>query len=65
MIPSPCIKVCVMDVTAALCSGCGRTLDEIASWSNLSEDARAAIMAALPQRLSAAGLANPVAPMPT
>jgi len=53
MIESPCIKVCVMDPANGLCSGCGRTLDEIARWGGMSEAERAAIMATLPQRLRA------------
>ncbi len=51
MISSPCTKVCVIDSASGLCSGCGRTLDEIAKWGSLSEDERRAIMATLPQRL--------------
>ncbi|ETX29567.1 DUF1289 domain-containing protein, partial [Roseivivax isoporae] len=29
-VASPCIKVCVIDPRARLCTGCLRTLDEIA-----------------------------------
>jgi len=32
-VPSPCIKVCVMDPALGLCAGCYRTLDEIAEWA--------------------------------
>ena len=49
MISSPCIDICVME--AGLCVGCGRTLDEIASWGSLPEPQRRAIMATLPARL--------------
>lgn len=48
---TPCIKVCVIDPASRLCEGCGRTLDEIAQWSSLSEAERLAIMAVLPERL--------------
>lgn len=48
---TPCIKVCVIDPASGLCEGCGRTLDEIAQWSSLSEAERLAIMAVLPERL--------------
>ena len=34
-----------------LCMGCGRTLQEIARWTSLSDAERTAIMAALPARL--------------
>ncbi|HSD59284.1 MAG TPA: DUF1289 domain-containing protein [Burkholderiales bacterium] len=33
-IPSPCIKVCIMDPVLGLCAGCYRTLDEIAGWAD-------------------------------
>jgi predicted Fe-S protein YdhL (DUF1289 family) len=43
---SPCITVCVLDV-AARCSGCGRTIDEIARWGQLSAQEQWAIVARL------------------
>jgi len=52
MIQSPCIKVCVMDPRAGICTGCGRTLDEIARWGSMNDAERARIMSALPTRLS-------------
>ena len=48
---TPCIKVCVIDPQTRLCEGCGRTLAEIAQWSQLREAERLAIMAKLPERL--------------
>lgn len=56
-IDSPCVKVCVIDEGCGLCTGCGRSLAEIAGWSRLSDTQRRAIMAELPRRLAAAGLA--------
>jgi predicted Fe-S protein YdhL (DUF1289 family) len=53
-IQSPCNKVCTIDAASGLCAGCGRTLDEIARWSTLSDGERARIMADLPQRLQRA-----------
>ena len=44
---SPCIKVCVVDSLAALCIGCGRTTQEIAAWTAMSEAERLAVMAVL------------------
>ena len=35
---------------SGLCLGCFRTLKEIAGWRGLSDDERAAVMAALPGR---------------
>ncbi len=48
---SPCIKICVIAPATGLCSGCGRTLDEIARWGAMSEAEHARIMAALPERM--------------
>ena len=50
MIQSPCIKVCTMDTAVGLCTGCGRTLDEIARWASMSDAERAAIMRVLEDR---------------
>jgi predicted Fe-S protein YdhL (DUF1289 family) len=32
---SPCVKVCVLDA-ASRCTGCGRTIEEIARWPGMS-----------------------------
>jgi predicted Fe-S protein YdhL (DUF1289 family) len=47
---TPCIDICEIDPRSGLCLGCGRTLDEIACWAEMSEQERRAIMARLPQR---------------
>ncbi len=52
-VSTPCIKVCVVDPVSALCVGCGRTLDEVAAWGAMSEDARRAVMDGLGARLLA------------
>ena len=49
-IASPCVKVCLVHPEARICTGCYRSLDEIARWSSLTPEARAAIMDELPQR---------------
>lgn len=49
-IESPCIKVCVIDPAARICTGCHRTLDEIAAWSRMTPEARRSVMAELPAR---------------
>jgi monothiol glutaredoxin len=46
--PSPCIKVCVL--TGSNCSGCLRTIDEIAAWSTMSVEQQWAVIAALENR---------------
>ncbi len=47
MTESPCIKVCALDKAGKICTGCGRTLDEIARWGRMTDAERAAIMARL------------------
>jgi predicted Fe-S protein YdhL (DUF1289 family) len=47
---SPCIGICRMHPTLGWCEGCHRTLDEIASWSGLSEPERQQVWRLLPLR---------------
>jgi predicted Fe-S protein YdhL (DUF1289 family) len=54
VIETPCIKICVMDAATGLCSGCGRTLEEIAHWASLAPETRKRIMTELPGRLKSA-----------
>lgn len=49
-VDSPCIRVCVVHPEARICTGCNRTVDEIARWSKMSEQERHEIMAELPER---------------
>ena len=49
-VASPCINVCKMDEASGWCTGCMRTLDEIAWWSQLDEDTKRAVWQQLPQR---------------
>jgi len=42
-VPSPCISICRIDPGTALCEGCHRTIDEIASWGSLSGLERVAV----------------------
>lgn len=49
-IESPCVKVCLIHPATRLCTGCARSIDEIAAWSRLSPEARRAIIADLPNR---------------
>jgi len=51
-IESPCIKICTYEPGSGVCSGCGRTLDEIARWSQMSGEERRRIIAQLPARLN-------------
>jgi hypothetical protein len=56
---TPCIAVCMIDPRTSLCLGCGRTLPEIARWHRMESTERLAVMALLPVRMTAAGLAQP------
>lgn len=49
-VQSPCVRVCLMHPTERICTGCFRTLEEIAGWSAMTADARREIIAALPAR---------------
>jgi uncharacterized protein len=52
-VESPCLKVCVMDTVSTHCIGCGRTINEIAAWSRLSDPEKRRVVDALPERLKA------------
>nr|WP_252947603.1 DUF1289 domain-containing protein [Oceanicola sp. 502str15] len=49
-IESPCIKICVIHPETRLCTGCLRSIDEIAAWGRMSAEERRAVMADLPER---------------
>ncbi|MCJ8518112.1 putative Fe-S protein YdhL (DUF1289 family) [Pseudorhizobium tarimense] len=48
---SPCILVCAIDDRTGYCFGCGRTRDEIASWTTFTDRQRRDVMETLPARL--------------
>ncbi|NVK32931.1 MAG: DUF1289 domain-containing protein [Rhodobacteraceae bacterium] len=47
---SPCTKICQIDHVSQLCLGCLRSLDEIASWSRMSDTEREQVMNDLKKR---------------
>jgi len=49
-VPSPCINVCRMSPRTGLCEGCLRTIDEIAAWSTLDDDAKRRVWDELDKR---------------
>ena len=51
---SPCVKICVIDPLSGHCIGCGRSIEEVALWSDLDAAQRRAIMAMAPERLAVA-----------
>lgn len=48
-VPSPCILVCRLN-EHNICVGCGRHLDEIRDWSQLTDKAREQVLDAIRQR---------------
>ena len=50
-IKSPCVLICSMDRETDQCFGCGRSRDEIARWTLISDEERDAVMAELPERM--------------
>ncbi|WP_416907042.1 MAG: DUF1289 domain-containing protein [Polymorphobacter sp.] len=49
-VPSPCINVCRIDRKSGYCEGCRRTVDEIMAWPTATDEAKRAVLAALPAR---------------
>lgn len=49
-VDSPCVKICVVHPEARICIGCHRSIDEIARWSKMTSDERAAVKAELDGR---------------
>lgn len=48
---SPCVQICRIDSASQLCEGCGRTLNEIACWGQMTEDDKTPVW----ERLEAEG----------
>ena len=49
-VPSPCVNICRMEAATGLCTGCWRTIDEIAAWSRMDDEARRAVWRLIEQR---------------
>lgn len=49
-VPSPCVGVCKMDAAKGWCTGCFRTLDEIAAWGCATDAAKLAVWLRVEQR---------------
>ncbi|MCC6783674.1 MAG: DUF1289 domain-containing protein [Planctomycetes bacterium] len=50
---SPCIRVCELDATGRLCTGCMRTVEEIAAWSGLDDAAKREVLERAKERRAA------------
>jgi predicted Fe-S protein YdhL (DUF1289 family) len=57
-ITSPCISICVMDEARGYCSGCQRTLEEIARWVDLSPAQKREVLAHVEARRAAVGISH-------
>jgi predicted Fe-S protein YdhL (DUF1289 family) len=53
-VPSPCNSICTIDQVSGCCTGCFRTLDEIAMWSVLDDAEKREVWRALELRRAAA-----------
>jgi predicted Fe-S protein YdhL (DUF1289 family) len=49
-VPSPCVRVCVIEPRSGYCRGCRRTLPEIAGWAKADDRRRLEIVAQLSDR---------------
>nr|WP_315236469.1 DUF1289 domain-containing protein [uncultured Albidiferax sp.] len=49
-VASPCVRVCKMDAAGVFCTGCWRTLDEIAAWGRMDAPAKRAVWEAIAER---------------
>jgi predicted Fe-S protein YdhL (DUF1289 family) len=47
---SPCVDVCAIDDATGWCIGCGRTMQEIATWASMGEPARTTVLGSLDAR---------------
>lgn len=51
-VESPCVGICQLDARS-ICTGCGRTLHEIAGWSQASPSAKQVIVSLAAERRAA------------
>ena len=52
-VPSPCVKVCVLDRASGLCRGCLRTVEEITDWLEMTAEEKRATLERVEQRRAA------------
>ena len=50
-VQSPCVKVCVLDAQG-VCVGCGRRIEEIAAWAQLTAEQQRSICEQAARRLA-------------
>ncbi|MSR13574.1 MAG: DUF1289 domain-containing protein [Gammaproteobacteria bacterium] len=47
---TPCLSICKIDRASGVCTGCKRTIQEVASWLHYTDEQRRKIMEELPIR---------------
>lgn len=52
-VQSPCIKICTLDPAGEVCTGCGRTIAEIARWSQMDDSERRSVIMRAKRRMAA------------
>jgi uncharacterized protein len=53
-IHSPCVNICVVTPDGSHCTGCYRTLEEIAGWSGYSSEHKRSVLAECERRVEVA-----------
>jgi predicted Fe-S protein YdhL (DUF1289 family) len=53
-VASPCISICRIDTASGLCTGCARTIDEIARWGSMGGEERLRVWKLIGERRSGA-----------
>jgi uncharacterized protein len=55
-VPSPCVGVCKMSPDSGWCTGCWRSLDEIAQWGRMADAGKLRVWQQIEARQRNAGL---------
>lgn len=63
-VPSPCLSVCRMNTTLAVCEGCWRSIEEIAAWSRMADADKLVVWERIEARQRDAMTLTPPAPLP-
>jgi predicted Fe-S protein YdhL (DUF1289 family) len=53
-VQSPCVEICQLDPSSGMCLGCFRTMDEIASWIELTDIEKQSVLLNAQKRKSEA-----------
>jgi len=54
-VPSPCVKICVLDPASGMCRGCYRTIEEVAQWVEYTTEEKLGVLERVAQRKKEAG----------